>query len=138
MSLSAQDIVALARAGYTADQISLINKESLSTPSTDQSTPSTPPTPSTPSTDKPEESTPSTPSTPSTTSSEKPEESAPTQAPAPDPGPTMQDLMDRLAKMEKRFTTASINSDQQPAQQDVLTGEKVLANIIDPRESKED
>lgn len=129
MSLSAQDIVALARAGYNAEQISLLNRES-STPSTEVSTPSTPPTPSTESTES---------STPQE-APEQPETPAPAPAPqdpaqaAPDPAPTMQDLMTELAALKNSLHTAAINRDQQPGQEDRLTGEQVLANILDPRQ----
>lgn len=132
MSLSAQDIVALARAGYNAEQISLLNRES-STPSTEVSTPSTPSTPSTESTET---------STPSTPQEAPAQPAAPTPAPAaqdtapaaPDPAPTMQDLMAELAALKNSLHTAAINRDQQPGQEDRLTGEQVLANIIDPRQ----
>lgn len=130
MSLSAQDIVALARAGYNAAQISMLNQESLSTESTDLSTESTP---STQPTEKPVVSTPSTPP------EVKPEpapaaEKAADPAPAnQDPAPSMQDLMEKLAALEGRLTTAAINQDQQPDTGDQLTGEKVLAQILDPR-----
>ena len=133
MSLSAQDIVALARAGYNAAQISMLNQESLSTESTDLSTESTPPTPSTPSTEKVEISTPPTPQE-VTPAPADPAPAAPDPAAsAPDPGPTMQDLMAKLAALEGRLTTAAINQDQQPGTGDQLTGEKVLAQILDPR-----
>lgn len=133
MSLSAQDIVALARAGYNAAQISMLNQESLSTESTDLSTESTNPAPSTQPTEKPEVSTPSTPP------EVKPEPAPAAEKaadPAPmkhDPAPSMQDLMEKLAALEGRLTTAAINQDQQPDTGDQLTGEKVLAQILDPR-----
>lgn len=133
MSLSAQDIVALARAGYNAAQISMLNQESLSTESTDLSTEYTPPTPSTPSTEKVEISTPPTPQEVKPVPAD-PAPAAPDPAPAAhDPGPTMQDLMAKLAALEGRLTTAAINQDQQPGTGDQLTGEKVLAQILDPR-----
>lgn len=133
MSLSAQDIVALARAGYNAAQISMLNQESLSTESTDLSTESTPPAPSTQPTEKPEVSTPSTPQEVKPVPVD-PAPAAPDPAPAaPDPGPTMQDLMAKLAALEGRLTTAAINQDQQPGTGEQLTGEKVLAQILDPR-----
>lgn len=132
MSLSAQDIVALARAGYNAEQISLLNRES-STPSTEVSTPSTPSTPSTEST---EESTPSTPQeAPAQPETPAPAPVAQDPAPAaPDPAPTMKDIMAELAALKNSLHTAAINRDQQPGQEDRLTGEQVLANIIDPRQ----
>lgn len=133
MSLSAQDIVALARAGYNAAQISMLNQESLSTESTELSTESTPTTPSTPSTEKVEISTPPTPQEVKPVPAD-PAPAAPDPAPsAPDHGPTMQDLMAKLAALEGRLTTAAINQDQQPGTGDQLTGEKVLAQILDPR-----
>lgn len=126
MSLSAQDIVALARAGYNAEQISFLNKEVLSTPSTEPSTQSTEPAQPAPSTEP----------------AQKPELSTPPQEPAPQPqepkpadpaNDLVKDLMAKLTSMEQQLTRNSINNDQQPEQQDVLTGEKVLAQILDPR-----
>lgn len=133
MSLSAQDIVALARAGYNAEQISFLNKEVLSTPSTEPSTVSTQPTTSTQPTERPVESTPSTPpevKPEPAPAAEKAADPAPTKQ---DPAPSMQDLMEKLAALEGRLTTAAINQDQQPDTGDQLTGEKVLAQILDPR-----
>ena len=131
MSLSAQDIVALARAGFSADQIGAINAES--TVSTQESTLSTESTPSPEPTVKAEESTVST----------IPEEVKEAQAaPAPEPAkpaaaaqdqaPTMQDLMAKLSAMENRMQGAAIQLDQQPGQQGPLTGQEVLARILDP------
>lgn len=135
MSLSAQDIVALARAGYNAEQISLLNRESSTQP-TEVSTPSTPSTEST------EVSTPSTtaaqaPEAPEEVKPAEPVPAAPARDPAPaapDPAPTMKDIMAELAALKNSLHTAAINRDQQPGQEDRLTGEQVLANIIDPRQ----
>ena len=129
MSLSAQDIVALARAGYNAEQISLLNRESA-TPSTEVSTPSTP------STEYIETSTPPTPQdAPAQPETPAPAPAAQDSAPAaPDPAPTMKDIMAELAALKNSLHTAAINRDQQPGQEDRLTGEQVLANIIDPRQ----
>lgn len=131
MSLSAQDIVALARAGFSAEQIGAINAES--TVSTPESTVSTESTPSPEPTAKVEESTVSTipvevkeaPAAPA------PEPAKPAAA-APDQAPTMQDLMAKLAAMETRLQGAAIQNDQQPGQQGPLTGQDVLARILDP------
>lgn len=125
MSLSAQDIVALARAGFNAEQIGAINAES--TVSTQESTQSTEPTV------KAEES---TVSTIPVEVKEAPAEPAPEPAkPAPaaqDQAPTMQDLMAKLSAMENRIQGAAIQLDQQPGQQGPLTGQDVLARILDP------
>lgn len=137
MSLSAQDIVALARAGYNAEQISFLNKEVLSTPSTDLSTESTPSTVSTEPAQKPELSTPSTEPAP------QPVSPAPASPPADQPaapqdtGPAVKDLLAKLASLESRLESRlvgqAINQDQQPGQEERLTGEAVLAQILDPR-----
>ena len=131
MNLSAQDIVALARAGFNAEQIGAINAES--TVSTQESTVSTESTPSPEPTAKAEEP------TVSTIPVEVKEEAA---APAPEPAkpaaaaqdqaPTMQDLMAKLAAMENKMQGAAIQLDQQPGQQGPLTGQDVLARILDP------
>lgn len=133
MSLSAQDIVALARAGYNAEQISFLNKEVLSTPSTEQSTVSTPSTVSPEPAQKPELSTPSTEPAPQPVS---PAPAAPPAYPPPaaqDPGPTVQDLLEKLSSLESKLVGQAINQDQQPGQEERLTGEAVLAQILDPR-----
>lgn len=149
MSLSAQDIVALARAGFNAEQIGAINAEStVSTPESTVSTESTESTEATRPTAKTEEPTVSTVSPEPT---DKLEESTVSTipvgmrkqaAPAPDPAiqaaaaqdqaPTMQDLMAKLAAMENRMQGAAIQLDQQPGQQGPLTGQDVLARILDP------
>ena len=139
MSLSALDIVALSRAGFNAEQISLLNKsilenpepEQVSTQSTQVSTQSTEPA-------QPTEST--AVSDPSTVSTKQEAKAAPApkaQDPAPAPaaqGPTMQDLFAKIAALETKISANAINNIQQPEQAGVLTGEQVLANILDPRE----
>ena len=133
MSLTAQDIVALARAGYNAEQISFLNKEVLSTPYTDLSTESTPSTVSPEPAQKQELSPPSTEPAPQPVTP-APAAPAPEQPAAPrDPGPTVQDLMAKLASLESKLVGQAINLDQQPGQEERLTGEAVLAQILDPR-----
>lgn len=127
MSLSALDIVALARAGFSAEQIGAINAESTQSPASTVSTESTESTEST------NLSTVQEPATPV-------QEPNPTPAPEPakpaaaaqDPGPSMQDLMAKLAAMENRLQNNAILNDQQPGQQGALTGQDVLARILDP------
>ena len=129
MSLSAQDIVALARAGYNAEQISMLNRESTQSTESTESPVST------------EMSTPSTqeePAAPAPKQSDKTEarqDPAPAaqEAPAAPAGPQVADLMAKLEELQTRLTGMIINNDQQPGQQDQLTGEKVLAQILDPR-----
>ena len=123
MSLSAQDIIALARAGFSAEQIGVINTESTLSPVSTESTESTESTNL--STEKEPEQVKETTPIP-----------APQQAiqekPAADPGPTMQDLMAKLSAMESRMQNSAILNDQQPRQQGPLTGQDVLARILDP------
>lgn len=126
MSLSAQDIVALARAGFSAEQIGAINAEAAAAP-----TVSTEPTLSTEPTVSTDLST--EPAAPVQESPAAPAEPAEKQAAAAqDPGPTVQDLMAKLVSMENRLQNAAIQTDQQPGQQHTLTGEDVLARILDP------
>lgn len=128
MSLSALDIVALSRAGFNAEQISLLNKSILENPEPEQvSTQST--QVSTQSTEPAQPTEPTEVSEPSTVSTK--------QDPAPAPaaqGPTMQDLFAKIAALETKISANAINNIQQPEQAGVLTGEQVLANILDPRE----
>ena len=143
MSLSALDIVALARSGFNAEQISLLNKTMLEMPESAQV--STQPTEvstevSTQSTEHAQSTEPTEVSEPSTVSTKQEVKAAPapkTQDPAPAPaaqGPTMQDLFAKIAALETKISANAINNIQQPEQAGVLTGEQVLANILDPRE----
>ena len=139
MSLSALDIVALSRAGFNAEQISLLNKSILENPEPVQvSTQST--QVSTQSTEPAQPTEPTEVSEPSTVSTKQEAKASPApkaQDPAPAPaaqGPTMQDLFAKIAALETKISANAINNIQQPEQAGVLTGEQVLANILDPRE----
>lgn len=139
MNLTALDIVALARSGFNAEQISLLNKSMLEMP--DPAPVSTQPTQlSTPSTEPAQSTEPAEVSEPSTVSTKQEVKAAPApkaQDPAPAPaaqGPTMQDLFAKIAALETKLSANAINNIQQPNQAGVLTGEQVLANILDPRE----
>lgn len=139
MSLSALDIVALSRAGFNAEQISLLNKSILENPEPVQvSTQST--QVSTQSTEPAQPTEPTEVSEPSTVSTKQEFKVAPApkaQDPAPAPaaqGPTMQDLFAKIAALETKISANAINNIQQPEQAGGLTGEQVLANILDPRE----
>lgn len=135
MSLTALDIVALSRAGFNAEQISLLNKSILENPEPEQV--STQPTQSTESAQPTESTTVSDPSTVSTKQEFKATPAPKAHDPAPAPaaqGPTMQDLFAKIAALETKISANAINNIQQPDQAGVLTGEQVLANILDPRE----
>jgi hypothetical protein len=139
MNLTALDIVALARSGFNAEQISLLNKSILEMP--EPAPVSTQPTElSTQSTEPAQSTEPTEVSEPSTVSTKQEVKAAPApkaQDPAPAPseqGPTMQDLFSKIAALETKLSANAINNIQQPDQAGVLTGEQVLANILDPRE----
>lgn len=139
MNLTALDIVALARSGFNAEQISLLNKAVLETPEPAQvSTQHT--QLSTQSSEPAQPTEPAEVSEPSTVSTKQEVKAAPapkTQDPAPAPaaqGPTMQDLFAKIAALETKISANAINNIQQPEQAGALTGEQVLANILDPRE----
>lgn len=125
MSLSAQDIIALARAGYNAEQIGAINAEA-STQST-ETTESAESAESTELSIEPAQVEPVKEQTP--TPAQKAQETPKADI---DPGLTMQDLMAKLAAMETRLQGAAIRTDQQPVQQQTLTGQDILARILDP------
>lgn len=139
MNLTALDIVALARSGFNAEQISLLNKSMLEMPepapvSTQSTQISTEPAQPTEPTEPTEVSEPSTVST-KQEGTAAPAPAAQDHAPAPAAqGPTMQDLFSKIASLEKKISANAINNIQQPEQAGVLTGEQVLANILDPRE----
>lgn len=139
MNLTALDIVALARSGFNAEQISLLNKSILEMPEPAQV--STQPTQvSTQSTEPAQPTEPAEVSEPSTVSTKQEAKAVPApraQDPAPasaEQGPTMQDLFSKIAALETKLSANAINNIQQPEQAGVLTGEQVLANILDPRE----
>lgn len=139
MSLTALDIVALARSGFNAEQISLLNKSILENPEpvqvstqpTQVSTQSTEPAQSTEPTEVSEPSTVSTMQEAKAAPAPKAQDQAPASAAQ---GPTMQDLFAKIAALETKLSANAINNIQQPEQAGVLTGEQVLANILDPRE----
>ena len=123
MSLSAQDVLTLAKAGFTAAQITALSGQ-LSTPST----------PSTVSTESAEASTEapapaelSTESTEESTVSTEPAQSTP--APA---GPSNTDIMAQLQALTAQVQRGAIRNDNQPPQAPPDSGADVLARIIDP------
>jgi hypothetical protein len=135
MNLTALDIVALARSGFNAEQISLLSKAVLETPEPAQvsTQPTQISTQSTQSTEPAQPTEPTEVSELSTVSTKQEVKAAPAPAPAAQ-GPTMQDLFAKIAALETKISANAINNIQQPEQAGVLTGEQVLANILDPRE----
>ena len=125
MSISAQDVLTLAKAGFTAAQITAIGGQ-LSTPST-------------PSTETAEVSTEaaapvelSTEPTEESTVSTEPAQSTP--APA---GPSNTDIMAQLQALTAQVQRGAIRNDNQPPQAPPDSGADVLARIIDPTYKQE-
>ena len=123
MSLSAQDVLTLAKAGFTAAQITAIGGQ-LSTASTV----------STESTETAEVSTEaaapvelSTESTEESTQSTEPAQSTPATA-----GPSNTDIMAQLQALTAQVQRGAIRNDNQPPQAPPDSGADVLARIIDP------
>lgn len=120
MSLSAQDVLTLVKAGFTAAQITALSGQ-LSTPSTESTVPAEVSTeaaaPAELSTESTEESTLST----------EPAQSTP--APA---GPSNTDIMAQLQALTAQVQRGAIRNDNQPPQAPPDSGADVLARIIDP------
>lgn len=134
MSLSAQDILTLAKAGFTAAQITAIGGQ--------LSTVYTPPTISVESTGKVELSTePEAPAELSTESTEESTESTVSTEPAqstPAPaGPSNTDIMAQLQALTAQVQRGAIRNDNQPPQAPPDSGADVLARIIDPTYKQE-
>ena len=128
MSLSAQDVLTLAKAGFTAAQITALIGQ-LSTPST----------PSAVSTESAEVSTEAT--APAELSTEPTEESTLSTEPAqstPAPaGPSNTDIMAQLQALTAQVQRGAIRNDNQPPQAPPDSGADVLARIIDPTYKQE-
>jgi hypothetical protein len=120
MSLSAQDVLTLAKAGFTAAQITALSGQL-----------STPPTVSTETVEASTEATAqaelSTEATEESTVSTEPAQSTP--APA---GPSNTDIMAQLQALTAQVQRGAIRNDNQPPQAPPDSGADVLARIIDP------
>lgn len=128
MSLSAQDVLTLAKAGFTAAQITALSGQ-LSTPSTV----------STESTETVEVSTEA--AAPAELSTESTEESTvstePAQATPAPTGPSNTDIMAQLQALTAQVQRGAIRNDNQPPQAPPDSGADVLARIIDPTYKQE-
>ena len=128
MSLSAQDVLTLAKAGFTAAQITAIGGQ-LSTPSTV----STPPTVSTETVEASTEA-----PAPAELSTEPTEESTEPAQTTPAPaGPSNTDIMAQLQALTAQVQRGAIRNDNQPPQAPPDSGADVLARIIDPTYKQE-
>ena len=123
MSLSAQDVLTLAKAGFTAAQITALGGQ--------LSTPSTPPTVSTEAAEVSTEA-----AAPAELSTEPTEESTvstePAQSTPPPVGPSNTDIMAQLQALTAQVQRGAIRNDNQPPQAPPDSGADVLARIIDP------
>ena len=125
MSLSAQDVLTLAKAGFTAAQITALSGQL-----------STPPTVSTETVEASTED-----AAPAELSTEPTEESTVSTEPAqstPAPaGPSNTDIMAQLQALTAQVQRGAIRNDNQPPQAPPDSGADVLARIIDPTYKQE-
>lgn len=135
MAFSANDLMALVRAGFTASQIAAIGQE-LSTPSTEASTPSTESTESTPSTESTESAESASPTVTAPVLSETPPPTQP--APQPPAYVAMGDIMAKLDALTNAVKAGAVRNDQQPGGgAKSWTSEDIMAQIINPTYKKE-
>lgn len=131
MAFSANDLMALVRAGFSAPQIEAIGRELSTVPST-ESTPSTVPStvPSTPSTESP---------SPTVTAPVLSENPPPTQpAPQPPAYVAMGDIMAKLDTLTNAVKAGAVRNDQQPGGgAKPWSSEDIMAQIINPTYKKE-
>ena len=128
MSLSAQDVLTLAKAGFTAAQIVAIGGQ-LPTPSAESTEAAAQVALSTEST---EVSADQAQSSEVSTVSTDPAQSTP--APS---GPSNTDIMAQLQALTGQLQRGAIRNDNQPPQAPPVSGEDVLARIIDPTYKQE-
>ena len=126
MAFSANDLMALVRAGFSAKQIEMIGRE-LSTES---------PAPSTESTESTVSTAPSTESTETTVSTGGVVMSPPSVVPQ---APSMGDIMAKLDALTRAVNAGAIRNDQQPgAASPRDSAADIMARIINPTYKKEE
>lgn len=125
MAFNNEDILTLAKAGFTAQQIAALNIVGTAAPTAD-STESTAPIGT--------EST----APPTTTQASAPTPApVPAPAPTPDPAPasTMDEILKSVQGLTQTFQNGFIMGAQQPKP---VTAEEILANIINPPSPKKE
>lgn len=121
MAFNNEDILTLAKAGFTAQQIAALNMIGTAAPTADSTEPTAPT------------------GTESTAPVTTTQTSVPTPAPAPAPDPAPASTMDEILKsvqgLTQTFQNGFIMGAQQPKP---VTAEEILANIINPPSPKKE
>ena len=114
MAFNNEDILALAKAGFTAQQIAALN--------TVQQAPAPQPEPAPAPQPEPQ---------PAPAPAPQPEPQ-PAPAPAPQPAPSTNDILAEISALHKDMQSALLQTSQQPNGGQPQTSEQILAQIINP------
>ena len=118
MAFNNEEILTLAKAGFTAQQIAALNMVGSAAPTVDTTVPTAPTGSQAPTVTAPQIQQPTTP--------------APVAAPAPTPAPqgaTADDILKAISGLSAQVTTGLIQTTPQPTP---ATAESILAEIINP------
>ena len=118
MAFNNEEILTLAKAGFTAQQIAALSQVGSAAPTVDTTVPTAPTGSQAPTVTAPQIQQPTTP--------------APVAAPAPTPAPqgaTADDILKAISGLSAQVTTGLIQTTPQPTP---ATAESILAEIINP------
>ena len=118
MAFNNEEILTLAKAGFTAQQIAALNMVGSAAPTVDTTVPTAPTGSQAPTVTAPQIQQPTTPAP----------VAAPTPAPAPQ-GATADDILKAISGLSAQVTTGLIQTTPQPTP---ATAESILAEIINP------
>ena len=120
MAFNNEEILTLAKAGFTAQQIAALNMVGSAAPTVDTTVPTAPTGSQAPTVTAPQIQQPTTPAP----------VAAPVAAPTPAPqGATADDILKAISGLSAQVTTGLIQSTPQPTP---ATAESILAEIINP------
>ena len=120
MAFNNEEILTLAKAGFTAQQIAALNMVGNAAPTVDTTVPTAPTGSQAPTVTAPQIQQPTTPAPVAT----------PTPAPTPAPqGATADDILKAISGLSAQVTTGLIQTTPQPTP---ATAESILAEIINP------
>ena len=119
MAFNNEEILTLAKAGFTAQQIAALSQVGSAAPTVDTTVPTAPTGAQAPTVTAPQIQQPTTPAT-----------AAPVAAPTPAPqGATADDILKAISGLSAQVTTGLIQTTPQPSP---ATAESILAEIINP------
>ena len=122
MAYNNEDILILAKAGFTAQQIAALNMVGSAAPTVDTTVPTAPTGSVVPTAPAVQTQQPTTPAV----QTQQPTTPAPTQAPQ---GATTDDILKAISGLSQQVTTGLIQTTPQPTP---ATAESILAEIINP------